>query len=63
MFNSSPRYDAVMLVLGQSEDYGFVHVEVNGAVDHFNPKITFGDHQHVVWVSKNKKTKKIDNFN
>ena len=39
-----------MVILVNSKDYSFVNVELNGQVDHFNPRLSDGDHQHLVWV-------------
>lgn len=39
------------LILHDSDDYRFVHVEPFGVVHTYSPRTTRGEHQHVVFVS------------
>ena len=40
------------LILHDSDDYRFVHVESFGVVKAYNPRTSRVDHQHVVFVSR-----------
>ena len=50
IFNTVPKEFMIMLILHGSEDYGFVNVNPDGEVDYFAPKVTTGDHQHLISV-------------
>ncbi|CAD6233371.1 GSCOCT00007160001.2-RA-CDS [Cotesia congregata] len=38
------------VVLADSRDYKFVHVEEDGIVRSYNPRTTFGEHQFFIWI-------------
>ncbi|MPD03336.1 hypothetical protein E2C01_098969 [Portunus trituberculatus] len=42
----------VMVVLEGSDDHRFVHVEGDASVSHFNPRLSRGDHQHLITVRR-----------
>ncbi|XP_071531816.1 CD109 antigen-like [Panulirus ornatus] len=39
-----------LLLLHDSDDYRFVHVEANGNVQHFNPRLSSGQHHHLLFI-------------
>ncbi|CAL4175989.1 unnamed protein product, partial [Meganyctiphanes norvegica] len=41
-----------LVTLPASDDYKFVHVEEGGSVDYYKPRVSGGDHQHLIWVPK-----------
>jgi hypothetical protein len=55
LFNNMPNKIEVVVILNNSPDYKFVHVEENGIVSAYNPRTSFGEHQHLVFI-KPKKT-------
>lgn len=52
MYNMLPTTQQALLLLHESEDYQFVNVEAGGDVQHFHPRLTSGEHQHLVIVSQ-----------
>ncbi|XP_045124583.1 C3 and PZP-like alpha-2-macroglobulin domain-containing protein 8 [Portunus trituberculatus] len=50
LFNSQAQDMLVMVVLEGSDDHRFVHVEGDASVSHFNPRLSRGDHQHLITV-------------
>lgn len=40
----------VTVVLPDSEDYKFVHVEKDGFVHSYNARVSSGEHQHYIWM-------------
>ncbi|XP_012233435.2 CD109 antigen [Linepithema humile] len=45
------RYDIeATVVLTDSKDYKFVHVEDNGIVQSYSPRTSFGEHQFFIWI-------------
>lgn len=45
------RYDIeATVVLTDSKDYKFVHVEDNGIVQSYAPRTSFGEHQFFIWI-------------
>ncbi|XP_047502417.1 complement C3-like [Penaeus chinensis] len=50
LHNARPRRMSVLVVLEGSDHHRFVHVEEGGHVNHFSPRLSAGDHQHLVWV-------------
>ena len=42
----------VMVVLEGSDDHRFVHVEGDASVSHFSPRLSSGDHQHLITVRR-----------
>ncbi|XP_034950028.1 CD109 antigen [Chelonus insularis] len=38
------------VVLADSPDYKFVHVEENGYVNSYSPRTSFGEHQFFIWI-------------
>ncbi|KAK3859992.1 hypothetical protein Pcinc_033930 [Petrolisthes cinctipes] len=50
MYNMLPTTQQALLLLHESEDYQFVNVEFGGDVQHFHPRLTSGEHQHLVFV-------------
>ena len=49
--NNVAQEQLALLVLPASEQYKFVHVEPDGYVQHFRPRLSGGAHQHLVVVS------------
>ncbi|GFS99779.1 CD109 antigen [Nephila pilipes] len=43
-----------LIVVANSPDYKFVHVESFGRVDSYNPRTSFGEHQHLVFIKPGK---------
>ncbi|XP_054723175.1 CD109 antigen-like [Uloborus diversus] len=39
-----------LIVIANSPDYKFVHVESFGRVDSYSPRTSFGEHQHLVFI-------------
>lgn len=50
VFNWTPIDVEVVLMLKDSEDYEFVHVEEYGYVTAFNPRTSSGDHHHFIFL-------------
>ena len=50
LFNYMPMNIEVVVILNNSPDYKFVHVEENGVVSAYNPRTSFGEHQHLVFI-------------
>lgn len=50
VFNTVPREFMILLVLHGSPNFGFIEVEADGNVDFFKPRVTRGDHQHLLSV-------------
>ncbi|XP_069950501.1 CD109 antigen [Cherax quadricarinatus] len=50
LYNGSKQTVLVMLVLQGSKDYSFVHVEKDATVNHYNPRLSSGDHHHLISV-------------
>ena len=50
LYNSLAQNMLVMVVMEGSEDYRFVHVEGDASVSHYNPRLSRGDHQHLITV-------------
>ena len=49
--SSVAQEQLALLVLPASDQYKFVHVEPDGYVQHFRPRLSGGAHQHLVVVS------------
>ncbi|KAF8787021.1 CD109 antigen-like [Argiope bruennichi] len=43
-----------LIVVANSPDYKFVHVESFGRVESYNPRTSFGEHQHLVFIKPGK---------
>ncbi|KFM63961.1 CD109 antigen, partial [Stegodyphus mimosarum] len=43
-----------LIVVADSPDYKFVHVESFGKVESYNPRTSFGEHQHLVFIKPGK---------
>lgn len=54
LFNYMPNKIEVVVILNDSPDYKFVHVEENGIVSAYNPRTSYGEHQHLVFIKANK---------
>jgi len=54
LFNYMPTKIEVVVILNSSPDYKFVHVEENGVVSAYNPRTSFGEHQHLVFIKPTK---------
>lgn len=54
LFNYMPMHIEVVVILNSSPDYKFVHVEENGVVSAYNPRTSFGEHQHLVFIKPSK---------
>lgn len=54
LFNYMPMNIEVVVILNSSPDYKFVHVEENGVVSAYNPRTSFGEHQHLVFIKPSK---------
>ncbi|XP_013776899.1 CD109 antigen-like isoform X2 [Limulus polyphemus] len=50
IFNYMLTEIEVTIVLANSPDYKFVHVEALGRVQSYQPRTSFGEHQHLVFV-------------
>lgn len=50
IFNYLPYEIEVLVILARSLDYKFVHVESFGRVQSYNPRTSFGQHQHLVMI-------------
>nr|BAR45625.1 macroglobulin complement-related 1 [Scolopendra japonica] len=50
VFNLQVFETYVLLVLEDSDDYRFVHVEAEGMVKSYNPRTSSGEHHHLIWV-------------
>lgn len=50
IFNYMESPIEVLVILGKSKDYKFVHVEAFGFVSSYAPRISSGEHQHLVFV-------------
>lgn len=44
----------VLVILENSLDYKFVHVEPFGLVSSYNPRTSFGEHQHLIFIKPGK---------
>lgn len=51
VFNYRLYETEVLVTLANSPDYKFVHVDPFGLVSSYRPKTSFGEHQHLVFVS------------
>lgn len=51
IFNYLPYEIEVIVILARSEYYKFVHVESFGQVTSYNPRTSYGQHQHLILVS------------
>ncbi|XP_053203111.1 CD109 antigen-like isoform X2 [Panonychus citri] len=56
IFNYMESPIEVLVILGKSKDYKFVHVEAFGFVSSYAPRISSGEHQHLVFVRPQKAT-------
>src|SRR5699024_3126663 len=54
LFNYMPMSIEAVVILNSSPDYKFVHVEENGVVSAYNPRTSFGEHQHLVFIKPSK---------
>ncbi|XP_076069453.1 CD109 antigen-like [Oratosquilla oratoria] len=50
LFNTLDQDIQAMVVLPESENYKFVHVEEGGAVSNFYPRTSSGEHHHLVFI-------------
>ncbi|CAG2105524.1 unnamed protein product [Medioppia subpectinata] len=50
IFNYLPYEIEVIVVLARSYDYKFVHVESFGRVQSYNPRTSYGQHQHLILI-------------
>jgi hypothetical protein len=50
VFNYMSKDIEMMVILADSRDYRFIHVEDKGLVQQYNPRTSFGEHQHLVWI-------------
>lgn len=50
VFNYMTNDIEAVVVLAGSQDYKFVHVEMNGIVRSYNPRTSFGEHQFFVYI-------------
>lgn len=50
IFNYLPYEIEVVIILARSFDFKFVHVESFGVVQSYNPRTSFGQHQHLVMI-------------
>jgi len=50
VFNYMMKDIEVLVVLNNSPNYKFIHVESYGFVQSYNPRTSFGEHQHLVWI-------------
>lgn len=56
IFNYMYSECEVVVSLGTSSDYKFIHVEPFGVVHSFSPRTSVGEHQHLVFVKPGKST-------
>ncbi|XP_050736759.1 CD109 antigen-like isoform X2 [Eriocheir sinensis] len=54
LYNSQTQAMMVMVVLEGSKDHRFVHVERDASVSHFSPRLSSGDHQHLITLKGGK---------
>ncbi|KAK6643489.1 hypothetical protein RUM43_004996 [Polyplax serrata] len=52
VFNYMTTDIEATVILAGSNDYKFVHVEMDGIVRSYNPRTTFGEHQFFVYIPK-----------
>ncbi|XP_014295183.1 CD109 antigen [Microplitis demolitor] len=50
VFNYLPYNIEATVILADSRDYKFVHVEEDGIVRSYNPRTSFGEHQFFIWI-------------
>ncbi|XP_046595942.1 CD109 antigen isoform X1 [Neodiprion lecontei] len=50
VFNYMKMNIEATVVLSDSKDYKFVHVEANGIVQSYSPRTSFGEHQFFIWI-------------
>lgn len=50
IFNYLPYEIEVVVILAKSSEFKFVHVESFGMVQSYNPRTSFGQHQHLVMI-------------
>lgn len=50
VFNYMTMAIEATVVLSDSRDYKFVHVEANGIVQSYRPRTSFGEHQVFIWI-------------
>ncbi|KPM04684.1 LDL, Prenyltransferase and alpha-2-macroglobulin domain-containing protein [Sarcoptes scabiei] len=50
IFNYLPYEIEVVVILARSPHYKFVHVESFGRVQSYNPRTSFGQHQHLIMI-------------
>lgn len=50
VFNYMQSNIEATVVLVDSKDYKFVHVEANGIVQSYRPRTSFGEHQFFIWI-------------
>ncbi|XP_012257005.2 CD109 antigen isoform X2 [Athalia rosae] len=50
VFNYMKQHIEAIVVLADSKDYKFVHVEANGIVQSYRPRTSFGEHQFFIWI-------------
>lgn len=50
LYNSLSQNMLVMVILEGSDDHRFVHVEGDASVSHYRPRLSSGDHQHLITV-------------
>lgn len=52
VFNYMQNDIEATVVLAGSNDYKFVHVEMDGIVTSYNPRTSFGEHQFFIYIQK-----------
>ncbi|XP_031826835.1 macroglobulin complement-related [Nomia melanderi] len=50
VFNYLRHNIEAVVVLADSKDYKFIHVEDNGIVQSYKPRTSFGEHQFFIWI-------------
>nr|XP_045599597.1 CD109 antigen-like [Procambarus clarkii] len=50
VFNMLHTAIQAVLLLHDSDDYRFIHVEKDGNVQHFHPRLSRGEHQHLLFI-------------
>ncbi|ODM98885.1 hypothetical protein Ocin01_07797 [Orchesella cincta] len=50
VFNYMMKDIEVMVVLADSPNYKFIHVESYGIVQSYKPRTSVGEHQHLIWM-------------
>nr|XP_053644901.1 LOW QUALITY PROTEIN: CD109 antigen-like [Cherax quadricarinatus] len=50
LYNMLSTTIQAVLLLHDSDDYMFVHVEKDGDVQHFHPRLSRGEHQHLLFI-------------